>query len=236
MQPNRNKFMNRTPPPGPSLTWVRSSIPFRRTDRAGSVAHGARTEQMAGAEDTGDKSSTPAMDHFVSHTALLVCAHRVHESRRRDALFKDPVAEVMVPEVRGRSILSLVCMCMSVCPIPSPPCRRWTPQGAGGINRKKEALLCACMHPTTIRADQPTDPKCPTSTDVHEGYCGGGERQLAHPLGARQGHPRGRHRRAASLLRRADPAAPLCVAVSGPCLCWGFHFWRYGSIDIRLFR
>jgi O-methyltransferase involved in polyketide biosynthesis len=43
------------------------------------------------------------MDHFVSHTALLVCAHRVHESRRADALFKDPVAELMVPEVRAPS-------------------------------------------------------------------------------------------------------------------------------------
>lgn len=56
-------------------------------------------EPGAKAEGAGD-SDKPAMDHFVSHTALLVCAHRVHESRRRDALFKDPLAEIMVPEVR----------------------------------------------------------------------------------------------------------------------------------------
>lgn len=47
----------------------------------------------------GDGTS-PQLNEFISHTALLVCAHRVHESRRPDALFKDPVAELMVPEVK----------------------------------------------------------------------------------------------------------------------------------------
>lgn len=98
------------------------------THSQGSLCRARRSDRakMAGAEGTGDESSglrqKPAMDHFVSHTALLVCAHRVHESRRRDALFKDPVAEVMVPEVRVRL---LVCLFN---PIPSvlrgPPTQR----------------------------------------------------------------------------------------------------------------
>ncbi len=63
-------------------------------------APSSQDKKEAAATATSVASPQPAMDHFVSHTALLVCAHRVHESRRPDALFKDPLAEVMVPEVR----------------------------------------------------------------------------------------------------------------------------------------
>lgn len=56
-------------------------------------------DAASGTGGGGGDGNKPAMDHFVSQTALLVCAHRVHESRRPDALFKDPLAEIMVPEV-----------------------------------------------------------------------------------------------------------------------------------------
>ena len=71
--------------------------------------------QMAGRLSTTKKPPGPAgeqpqMDHGVSHTALLICAHRVRESRRRDALFSDPVAEVFANEVRARVLRFSVCM------------------------------------------------------------------------------------------------------------------------------
>lgn len=67
------------------------------------MAAAAAAAAQAKGKGEGAGDGTPAMDHFVSHTALLVCAHRVHESRRPDALFEDPLAEVMVPEVSAFS-------------------------------------------------------------------------------------------------------------------------------------
>jgi hypothetical protein len=75
----------------------------------------ARTKKGADGSGSGSDSSKPAMDHFVSHTALLVCAHRVRESRRADALWKDPVAEVFADEVCvGWSRLVVVAGCVWV--------------------------------------------------------------------------------------------------------------------------
>lgn len=61
---------------------------------------GSSSSNQGGGTDAAVAApDAPLMHAFVSHTALLVCAHRVQESRRPDALFKDPVAELMVPEV-----------------------------------------------------------------------------------------------------------------------------------------
>lgn len=117
---NRIKCMNRPPPPGPPLTRARSSTPSRRTDRAGSVAHGAPTRANGGGR--GHRRQKQHARHGplrLAHGAARLRAPRARVAAARRA--------VQGPRSRSHGAggvwavdFDVLYVCMSsVCPIPS---------------------------------------------------------------------------------------------------------------------